>query len=255
MSWGGLDRWRRALLVLCAAGLAVFGGLLVVSYAAPLTIERLAREAIRLEVERRVGARIDALSDTRLAGLARKALEKTTADAEATEQALRQQVPRRVADAVADMLKADCECRRRLERWAQDAAESRLGSLRDAQARLTGWIEHAYATTRAQLLRELRIFSVVNAVCFLLLGGLCLWRRPSQGQLALLAGTVLSAALVVGGVYLFKQDWLHTLVFGSYVGWGYAAYLTAVTGLFADLVLNQARVTSRLLHGIAAPPC
>ena len=83
MRLAGLDGWHRALLALCAAGLALFGGLLFVSYAAPLTIERLARDAIQLEVERRVGARIDALSDTRLAGLARKALEKTSAEAAA----------------------------------------------------------------------------------------------------------------------------------------------------------------------------
>ena len=255
MIWAGLDRWRRALLVLCAAGVTLFGGLLLASYAAPLTIERLAREAIRLEVERRVGGRIDALSDTRLAGLARKALEKTTADAEAAERALREQVPRRVANAVADMLEADCECRRRLERWAQDAAESRLEFLHDAQARLSDWIEQAYASTQAQLLRELRIFSATNAACLLMLGGLCRWRRLRTPPLMLAAATVFSAAVVVGGFYLFKQDWLHTLVFGRYVGWGFAAYLAGVTGLFADIAFNQARVTSSLLHGIATPSC
>lgn len=255
MRLAGLDGWRKALLGICTAGLALLGGLLFVSYAAPLTIERLAREAIQLEVERRVGARIDALSDTRLAGLARKALEKTSAEAAAGEAALRQQVPRRVANLVADMLKADCECRKRLARSFQEAAEAHLDTLRDAEARLTGWIEQGYATTRAQLLQELRIFSGVNALCFLLLGGLCLWRRPTTPQLMLLAGTVLSAAVVVGGFYLFKQDWLHTLVFGSYVGWGYAAYLAAVTGLFADIAFNQARISVNLLNALAVPTC
>lgn len=250
-----LDRWRQALRLLCAAGLAVFGGLVVVSYATPITVERLAREAIQLEVERRVGERIDALSNTRLAGLARQALGKTSAQAAAAEDALRQQVPRRVADTVADMLKADCECRKRLARHFQEAAEARLASLRDAEARLSEWIEHGYATTREQLLRELRIFSGVNAICFVLLGGLSLWRRPTTPQLLLVAATVLGAVLVVGGFYLFKQDWLHTLVFGSYVGWGYAAYLAAVTGLFADILFNEARVCAHLLDLFAVPPC
>lgn len=255
MKLSGLDRWRQILLALSALGMLVFGGLWVVSYATPLTVERMAREAIRLEVERRVGARIDALSDTRLAGLARKALDKTTADAAAAEEALRRQVPARVANAVADMLKADCECRRRLERWAQGMAQARVESLRDAQARLTDWIEHAYAMTRAHLLREVRIFSGANAVCFLLLGGLCLWRRPTTPQLLLIAVTILGAAAVVGGFYLFKQDWLHTLVFGRYVGWGYAAYLAAVTGLFGDVIFNEARLTSGLLSAVPVPSC
>lgn len=255
MIGAGLDRWRQMLLVLCTAGLAVFGTLIVVSYATPLTVEQMAREVIRLEVERRVGARLDALSNTRLAGLARKALEKTTGDAELAEQALREQVPRRVANAVADMLNADCECRRRLERWAQDAAESRLGSLREAQARLSDLIEQAYASTRVQMLRELRIFSGANAVCFLLLGGFCLWRRPTVPQLLLVAATVLGALAVVGGFYLFKQDWLHTLVFGDYAGWAYASYLVAVTGLFADIAFYQARISSGLLSVFTLPSC
>ena len=85
--------------------------------------------------------------------------------------------------------------------------------------------------------------------------------RPSSAaqqiatQLLLVAATVLSAALVVGGFYLFKQDWLHTLVFGSYVGWSYAAYLAAVTGLFADILFNEARVCANLLNLFAVPPC
>ena len=258
-----LDRWRQALRLLCAAGLAVFGGLVVVSYATPITVERLAREAIQLEVERRVGERIDALSNTRLAGLARQALGKTSAQAAAAEDALRQQVPRRVADTVADMLKADCECRKRLARHFQEAAEARLASLRDAEARLSEWIEHGYATTREQLLRELRIFSGVNAICFVLLGGLSLWRRPTTPQLLLVAATVLGAVLVVGGFYLFKQDWLHTLVFGDYVGLSYIAYLVGAFALLSDIAFNRARLTTEVLSaalnavgsGVQILPC
>lgn len=255
MSIGGIDPWRRALLGLCAAGLALFGGLCALSFVAPLTVERLAREVIRIEVQRRVEARVDDLSDTRLAGLARKALEKTTADAAASEDALRRQIPEQVANAVARMLNADCECRKRLLRWARDAEQERLGSLRQMETRLTEWIERAYAHTRDQLLRELRIFTGANAVCFLLLGALCLWKRPTTAQLGLVAATLLSAGLMVGGVYLFQQDWLHTVVFGTYVGWGYGAYLAAVTGLFSDIAFNRGIVTSHLLTAIPFPSC
>lgn len=255
MNIGSIDPWRRALLGLGTAGLALFGGLCALSFLAPLTVERLAREAIRIEVQRRVEARVDDLSDTRLAGLARKALEKTAADAAASEDALRRQIPEQVANAVANMLNADCECRQRLVKWARDAEQERLGSLRQMDARLTDWIERAYAHTRDQLLRELRIFTSVNAVCFALLGMLCLCKRPTTAQLGLVAITLLSAGLTVGGVYLFQQDWLHTIVFGTYVGWAYGAYLAGVTGLFSDIAFNRGFVTSHLLGAITFPSC
>lgn len=246
---------RKALLGLSLLGALVFGGGLLASLFAPLSIEQVAREVIRVEVERRVGQRVDALSNSRLAGLARKALEKTTADAERVERELKAQLPQRVALAVADMLNADCECRKRLAERARQAHEDQLGALRQAEARLSDWIEQAYAHTREQLLREFRIFTAVNALLFALLGLLCLLKRQSAMQLALVAATLLGASAVVGGAYLFKQDWLHTLVFGDYVGWGYAGYLTAVASMFADITLNKARVTSQLLSGVCVSPC
>lgn len=246
---------RKALLTISLLGLIVFGGGLLASFAAPLTIEQAAREVIRIEVERRVGARIDALSDGRLAGLARKALEKTTTEADRVERELREQIPQRVAKTIADMLNADCECRRRLVERARQAHENELGTLRQAEARLSAWIEQAYARTREQLLREFRVITAVNAMLFLLLGVLCSWKRQSTLQLALVGTTLLGASALVGWAYLFKQDWLHTLLFGDYLGWGYAAYLAGVTALFADIAFNKARVSTQLLNVVYVPPC
>jgi hypothetical protein len=246
---------RKALLTISLLGVLVFGGVLIVSFVAPLAVEQAAREVIRIEVERRVGERVDALSNNRLAGLASKALEKTTADADRVERELREQLPQRVVRAVADMLNADCECRKRLEERARQSHEGKLGTLRQAEARLSEWIEQAYAHTRDQLLRELRIFTAVNAVLFTLLGLLSLWKRASAMQLALIAVTLLGASAVAGGTYLFNQNWMHTLVFSSYVGWGYAIYLAAVTALFSDIAFNKGQVTAGLLSAITLPAC
>ncbi|MFG6413954.1 hypothetical protein ACG02S_08600 [Roseateles sp. DC23W] len=120
-----------------------------------------------------------------------------------------------MARAVADMLSADCECRKRLAERARQSHEERLGSLRQAQARLSEWIEQACANTRDPLQRELRIFTALNAVLFALLGLLCLRKRSSAMQRALVAVTMLGASAVVGGAYLFNQKWMHTLAFGD----------------------------------------
>lgn len=254
------DVLRRSLLALSVLGLLVFGGGWVTSLVAPLAVEQAAREVLRIEVERRVGERLDALSDSRLAGLARKALQKTTADADRIEQALRERLPQRVASAVADLLNADCECRKRLAALAKEAHEEQLGVLRNAQARLADWIEQAYAQTRERLLREFRIVTGVNAALFAALGLVGLWQRQSTVQLALAAATLLGACAIVGSLYLLRQDWLHTLVFNDYVGWSYAGYLAGVSALLADIAFNQAKVTTTLINAAfqavgSASPC
>src|SRR5688500_16144887 len=105
---------RSAILLLILIGALTFVSAFALSYLNPILIERAAREVVRIEVERRVGQRIDELTDSKIAGLAQGALRKTGLEVEEVRSDLREQVPRRVANIVADMLDADCECRKRL---------------------------------------------------------------------------------------------------------------------------------------------
>lgn len=69
-------------------------------------------------------------------------------------------------------------------------------------------------------------------------------------HLALPAVVLLGAVMVTGGLYLFNKNWLHTIVFGEYVGLAYAAYLASVALLLADVVFNRARVITRLVNWV-----
>ncbi|MFG6413953.1 hypothetical protein ACG02S_08595 [Roseateles sp. DC23W] len=57
------DVLRKALLTISLLGVLLFGGGLLVSFAAPLAVEQAAREVICIEVERRVGRKFDGLSN------------------------------------------------------------------------------------------------------------------------------------------------------------------------------------------------
>jgi hypothetical protein len=124
---------RKYLLVLSLLGMGLMGGIFTLSYVAPLELERMAREAVRIEVERQVGEAVDRLSDSKLAALARRERRKTESEIERTENAIRQQIPRKVALVVADMLQADCECRKRLIASVESVAKRRLASLQSVQ--------------------------------------------------------------------------------------------------------------------------
>ncbi len=244
------SRTRTALLALSLLGTLLFGSAFALSFLNPLLIERAAREVVRIEVERRVGQKIDELSDARVVALADRALRKTETDLERTKQAIRNEVPTKVANAVADMLKVDCECRRRLVENARRYESERLSSLTQVRERLSGLIESAYASVRNDLLREFRIFTLSNAVLFVLLGLVTLVRSGAALQLLAPATALVGAMVVAASLYLFGQNWLHTIVFGAYVGWAYAAYLAATALLLGDVLLNRARTTTLLLNAL-----
>lgn len=154
----------------------------------------------------------------------------------------------RTASVVAGMLDADCECRKRLIEYARAAEQEHLSSLLQLRARLSALIEPSYASVSANLLREFRIFAGSNAVAFLLLGAVALRRKGAALQLALPALALCGAVLIVGGLYVLSQDWLHTNVHNQYVGFGYTIHLALVGLLLADVLLNRARVATRLVN-------
>lgn len=241
---------RRTILAIGLLGTALSTVVLLLSFLNPLVIERAAREIVRIEVERRVGEKIDTLSNSRLTALAQKALGKTDEEFEAAKRALTQDVPRKVANVVADMLDADCECRRRLVRYATKAHQDRLTTLGRVREDLVSFIESAYSTVTANLMRELRIVTASNAAAFALLSLLAYLRRGASLQLLVPTVVLVGAVAITLSLYLFSQNWLHTILYGQYVGWGYAAYLIAVGACLADVLINRARVTTKVVNAL-----
>lgn len=242
---------RRVILGFSLAGTLVFGSAFALSWLAPVWVERLASAAVRFEVEREAGERIDALSGAPIVGLAQRALGRTGAEMARTREVLRTEVPAQVARVTAAMLDPDCACRARLTAAFQAGARQHLVSLSDARVRLVALIESAYANVSKQLLREWRIFTASNAVAFALLGAVALIRRRAGVQLLVPAAALAGGVAVTAGLYLLGQDWLHTILFNDYVGLAYAAWLGVVVLLLADILGNRARVSTRLVNGVA----
>jgi hypothetical protein len=239
---------RSLLLMLGLLGTLLFGAAFTLSYANPLLIERAARELVRMEVERRTGEQMDALLDSRIATMAKRQLQRIDADIDRSRQALRNEVPRKVAQVIADMLDADCACRKRLADNAMGAESERLSALTTTRDRLRTLIESTYASVARKLMREFRIFTGSNAAAFALLVLVTLTRRRAGLQLALPAIALIGAVAATSGLYLFKQNWLHTIIFDDYTGFAHMAYLAIVAALLADILLNRGRVTTRIVN-------
>jgi hypothetical protein len=242
---------RRAVLLFGLVGAALFAAAFAWSLARPLGTERLLRYLVQREVQHRVDERIASIADGGLAALAQRALGRTDAEIQALRRRLREDATLKVAAVVGDMLQADCACRQRIAGYVRGAQQERLTTLLEVRPRLIALAESAYASVSRELLREFRIFTGSNAVAFGLLA-LAAWLRRSAGMQLMLPAVVLAGAIALtGGLYLFNQDWLHTIVFGDYLGWGYAAWLAVVAGLLGDVLLNRARVSTRAFNVLA----
>lgn len=202
---------------------------------------------IRVQLEKTTGEKIDALNNRFLQGKAAAAMQEKAHEIEAARKALADGLPAKVLAIAAEMGVPECECRQR----HRERTELRIGSAQQMQARLDTLIRSAYLDTADKLLRELRIFSGANALAFALLG-LAAWRRLTGAQGASLipaAATLLVATLASSAIYLWGQNWLHTIVFGSYAGWAQLAYIALVYAWLCDLLFNRARISLQLCQG------
>lgn len=249
---------RPLVLFIALAGGLFFGALLAVSLARPAWVEQTARTMIRAQIEKKTGEQIAALDARFLDGKARALLREGEREIAAARRALTDGLPARIAAIAAEMGIPDCECRKR----HAERAQLRLGSLQQMHAQLSDLIRTQYLDAADQLLRELRIFSGANALAFALLAfallGVAALRRPgARLQLLPATATLLLATLATSGVYLFGQDWLHTIVFGDYMGWALLGYIALVYAWLCDLLFNRAQLTAHLLSsaGGAASPC
>jgi hypothetical protein len=111
-------------------------------------------------------------------------------------------------------------------------------------------IQASYMDVATDLKRDIRIFAAANAGAFFLLV-LISFLKPQAVRHLFVPGLLLCAAtLVCVYGYVFEQNWLLTLINGSYLGFAYATYLGVVFLLLCDVVLNRGRITTRLANGL-----
>lgn len=242
---------RPLLLLVSIVGTLLFGAAFLTSLAQPGYVEDVAKSLIRHEVEKKVHEKVGALDEKFLAGKAGALIQKHAQEAEQARRQLREKVPERIAAEIAEMRNLDCECRKKVESHSRAGLEWTIAKAGQAQERLTALIRSQYMEVATRLTREFRIFTGANALVFALLGGAAWVRRAAGWHLVPAALVLVAAAVATGYLYLFQQNWLHTVLFSDYVGWAYFAYLGAVFALLGDVVLNRARATVGLLRSVS----
>jgi hypothetical protein len=236
----------------------MFGALFGASFLDSVWIESTAVQVLRPQVVERVSTYMNRFEQSNLIEKAREKFPTLNERISRGREKLDASAAQAVDDVAARMLDPSCECRKALSRRYREAFERDASAATQAKVTLAK-VETKYGEVAEKLVREWRIFTGVNALAFFGLFFLLLGRKSLGVRVLPVALVVFLGVAVVGYFYLFAQNWLSTILFSSYVGWGYAVWLGAVSLLLSDLLLNKARVSGRILSSIGfdvAPlPC
>lgn len=123
--------------------------------------------------------------------------------------------------------------------------------------RVTEWAKGRYQALLGELLRDLGAVALTNTLTFAL-ATLAIWRSGGSRSSLWLSAILLVAALFASWFYFFEQNWLQTLLFSDWVGYGYAVWVLLIAALLSDAAFNRGRILARilveLLGGLVAPP-
>jgi hypothetical protein len=115
------------------------------------------------------------------------------------------------------------------------------------QARITpgtfrGLIDGYYVETVEGLVRDLRIFFGLNILLYLMAGTVAWFAHASRAVLTSV-GLLVVSNIVAGYGYVFDSNWLATIVFHAWLGYG---YLVIVAILFLAYGYNLWRIRSHM---------
>lgn len=256
-----MDWLRKVILAVSLAGLLFSGSGLAVTFVDDRLFEDMTRKLVTWQVERKV--RDLATLPPAEEGGALAAMRNKLADSvELSERLLGTDLPERIAERTAALCVCqlgieDREEQQRRFEAAKDRIATKIRAGLAGGAALTGiqietlddLIAGYYTETVDGLKRDLRVFFGSNLALYAIVGlGVVL----SSVGVALVApaSLLLLGTFASSGLYLFGQNWLATILFNSWTGYWYLAWVAFITAFLVDVFLNRARVTLRILSSI-----
>ncbi|SDD41567.1 hypothetical protein [Aquimonas voraii] len=243
-------RYSGFLKVLGFGAALLFGLAFLVSWLAPIQLESALRQVVASELRARADAGIERMRDTGLGRVAERMLASQSERIAQLKADIASGLPQRIDAVINDMLRPDCDCRQRLRISSTRGARLEIANLEHASERLKGFLQSQYRDLADTLHREFRIFTGANALVLLAVGLTAALRRRAGPLLLPSALLILTATVIVAGFYLFGQDWLRTILFSDYVGFGYVVWIGVVSVPLFDVAFNRGRFTVEVFNAI-----
>lgn len=243
----GIAAADHGLRAMAAAGTILFAVCFAIAWLFPGSLETRAHSFVVERVTTEVDERFSQLDSVTVSGRLGAIANLFSDRADTLRAALNAGLSTRLAAALASLCHYDCAPTDSIAAVIDEVAETQISLLERASDTAMTWAQERYSESVTELVREIRIFTGINAALFLMVLAAS-FAGPAAPEAARLALWLLLAATGVSIVgYVFVQDWFYSFLTGSYIGYGYAAWVSAIFLLLADWVFNRGRVTHAIV--------
>jgi len=242
------------LRIIGIVGVLLFASGFIFTYSMPGFVEKIGQDFIKDKVSEKTNKKIATLnlkySNNALVKLAGKFAKKNEAKISALKEKLKSKAYIKLAAVIAEMRDLDCECRKKYENYYKNELESNILSLKNANVLLMDFMKSKYMEVSKKLKKDIRIFTGSNTIVFLFLVLLSFLKPQAITHLFLPGILLVVSTVVCSYFYIFEQNWFFTIIYSTYLGWGYLIYLGIVFLFLCDIALNKARVTTEIINSI-----
>jgi hypothetical protein len=244
---------KNFLLTSSTIGILIFGAVFSATFLSTGYIESSARSFIVSRIEKEIKEKKVAGVNLNDVGEKLGWLKDKYADQIASAQ---KQMSGGIRIKIEDMLARICDVRClqdkgiQLEDVTESALQEKIAQLKDVSEKLSEMIKGKYYGIIGNLLTDLRIFSGVNLILFVLIAGTMMKGPSVTKPLILPAGLLFASTIVSTSIYIWGQNWFYTILFNNYMGYGYAAYVGVIFAFLLDIVFNSAHITTSIVDGI-----
>lgn len=214
--------------VISSLGLLIFGGLLLLVTLAPGPFERAAKAFIVTEVR----AQLEPVLESKAGRELKAAYEAWKARGEAGRSGVGADpvpaVAKKLADVLAELCHFDCADRKALESTIETGLRGTLSRLVAERDKVAALAKDKYREIVTKLRRDLIIFTAANAAIFAALLAVTFLGPRTYRALMLPAILLTISTLIAAGFYVFGQNWLFTILYDDYAGYGYLLYVALI---------------------------
>jgi len=235
-------------------GLLLFGASFIFTYSTPGYVEEIGKDFIKEKIEEKTHQKIHDLKfnhkNNALVKFASKLVKNNEAKINRLKESLKTKANAKLAAVIAEMRDLDCECRKKYEKALNEHTAGNIFSLQNANKKLTDFMKMKYMEVANKLKTDLRIFTGSNTLVFALLLLISFFKPKAITHLFFPAILLVASTVICSYFYIFEQNWFFTIIYSSYLGWGYLGYISLVFAFLYDIAFNKARVTTEIINAI-----
>ena len=238
-------------------GVLLFGALLALVVSQPNVFERSALSFVKKEVTQEVLERYPDLANHPVGSVVKEGLGRLSKQLGIQRDDLNTLAASDYPEVWGPIIESFCTC----GSPSPEGTQARIAAIRAGlkaraeaiginQAQVIEFMQGQYKATVDALRGDLMIFLSVNALAFIAVLGATFVPRERRHAVVVPAALLVVATILSVIAYVFGTDWFYAILFRNYVGIWYGVGLLFVFGFLADIVINRARVTLKLLANL-----